>query len=370
MVGTLIGRLRMMHLRIAFNVQARSAFYERMAVAVRHGQAPLVALDTMLSAYATHDPDSSVQRTLGEIRARCVHQGAGSTAGGERIDAALAGLIPQGEYLLLHAAAQRSELAQGFEAVRELSEAMAQLNSVLMSKSIKPLVQWGIVFLLLIAGHIALGNFVEHIPIASWPLLSRAFYETSGLIVDHLFWVALLLPVLLTGVWTLTVRVPRHPRVRQWYHRSRPLLERFQPFATYRLFNGFVFLTALSGLLRGGDAPLVALKALREDSNPYLRTHLDCMITAIAHHNQPPGEAIAGTGLLAKEEAMTIVLLSTGGDFVRAVADTGSAALGHAEQRLNRALWAFTFISTMAAYAVVVLFALAQISLSMSMASF
>ncbi len=84
--------------------------------------------------------------------------------------------------------------------------------------------------------------------------------------------------------------------VGSWTGRLRATFDHFPPWSLYKIFSGISWLLALSALVKSGMPVSTSLRALRRDSNAYLRERIDKTLVFI-NNGDNLGQALYKTGL-------------------------------------------------------------------------
>ena len=81
-----------------------------------------------------------------------------------------------------------------------------------------------------------------------------------------------------------------------WTGPIRAIFDKLPPWSLYKVFSGISWLLALSALVKGGTPVSNSLRALRKDSNRYLKERIDKTLVYI-NAGENLGQALAKTNL-------------------------------------------------------------------------
>ena len=81
-----------------------------------------------------------------------------------------------------------------------------------------------------------------------------------------------------------------------WTGRARAFFDHLPPWSLYKVFSGISWLLALSALVKSGTPVSTSLRALRRDSNRYLKERIDKTLVFV-NNGDNLGQALYKTGL-------------------------------------------------------------------------
>src|SRR5690606_18824010 len=104
------------------------------------------------------------------------------------------------------------------------------------------------------------------------------------------------------------------------------IFDHLPPWSIYRSYQASSFLISLSSLMRAGVATYDALRLMHRTASPWMRMHLERMMTNMRHGGENQGKSL-DTGLLDKEVAGDIQDYSATGSFLEAIYRIGQRTL-------------------------------------------
>lgn len=128
---------------------------------------------------------------------------------------------------------------------------------------------------------------IDAAPDVVWTGLAKDLVDVSYWIKEYWLFAFSALPIIMIviygtiGVWTGPIRA---------------IFDKLPPWSLYKVFSGISWLLALSALVKGGTPVSNSLRALRKDSNRYLKERIDKTLVYI-NAGENLGQALAKTNL-------------------------------------------------------------------------
>jgi type II secretory pathway component PulF len=206
-----------------------------------------------------------------------------------------------------------------------MSMANARMKKTIIGQSIQPLVLTAAVMSMFILFQARMVPIFEKIkPVAAWPSGAVRLYNISYFIEHYL----LLVVAAMVGMgYVFLVSLPR------WKGPRRAMVDTMPPWSVYRVQQSSAFLIALSSLMTAGVTVYASLQLLHRNGSPYLRWHLERMMSAMSQGADNPGAAM-NTGLLDKETAGEVEDYSQLGSFREAIQTIGKQNLEDSLERI------------------------------------
>lgn len=246
-----------------FSLKNRIRFYKTLYRVSKRGQKITISLKGM--------SDRNSKKTIGAAYRNIYDR----VMNGEKLAHILVGL-PATELMLIAAAQNTGDLAPGFEQARFIAVAKQRIKNVLFGL-IQPIVMVAVVFAVLTLVTPKVMPMLENmLSVDEWEPMAVLLYDLSkftsknaltiiGMVISYA-----VISMILLSRWSGQQTHTR--KVRLWLDRYIP------PFSIYRIIEQSGFLLALGSLMKAGTTVPVALKSMREQSNPWMRAHIDQMI--------------------------------------------------------------------------------------------
>ena len=128
---------------------------------------------------------------------------------------------------------------------------------------------------------------LEAAPNVKWRGMAKTLVDLSYWIRENWIFAFSVLP---------TIALIIYSTIGSWTGRLRATFDHFPPWSLYKIFSGISWLLALSALVKSGMPVSTSLRALRRDSNAYLRERIDKTLVFI-NNGDNLGQALYKTGL-------------------------------------------------------------------------
>jgi type II secretory pathway component PulF len=203
--------------------------------------------------------------------------------------------------------------------------AASAMKSVIFSKLSYPVVLvFALIGLIYFFSIKIIPRIAEVLDPSSWPDNAQSMYGMAMFVHDKGIYVGILLVALcfLVG-WSL----PRTTGKLRYY------LDYLPPYSFYKAFHSANILISLAAMMRSGVPFVDAMTQLSLHSDPYLRDHLEKMITNIAD-GLLLSEAM-DTGLLSQEMMVSVHMMSNNANFQQAINEIGRQAVKRGVEKIS-----------------------------------
>ena len=266
---------------IQFSNKTRLKLYRKIASLMRNRFSLMDALDML------HDNASNGGRNPGEPLAIAIAAWGRALNNGKTFSDALKGWAPARERLML-SVGDVSDLEGALLNLIKVTEGSTKMIRPIIGAIAYPsfLVMMSVLIIYAI-GVYMVPPMIDAAPTVVWRGMARDLVNLSDWIKDNWAIAFASLPVAMAiiyftiGIWTGKIRV---------YFDALP------PWSLYKIFTGISWLLALSALVKGGTPVSTAMRALRRDSNRYLRERIDKTLVFI-NNGDNLGQALSKTGL-------------------------------------------------------------------------
>ncbi|WP_130537719.1 type II secretion system F family protein [Thiomicrorhabdus indica] len=190
------------------------------------------------------------------------------------ITASLKGLIPQGEYMLIHAGESSGNLEAGFTNAKKTIENKEKLTKTLTASLIKPLMYIAALIVLLLFFSIkVLPGFEEVKPRYEWPYSAQLFAQVADMSVYISIGIVAFIAAVFFGIRFL---LPR------WTGESREFADRNIPiFGLMSQIESTRFLNSIEGYISAGVPLSDAIKHIRSGSSNYIQYQCELVMRSI-----------------------------------------------------------------------------------------
>mgnify|MGYP001172742660 CR=1 FL=1 len=168
----------------------------------------------------------------------------------------------------------------------------------------------------------------SYVPAEHYGMATRALFGTAEWLVQYGYWIPITLLGCVMGVYYSLSRLVGATRL---------LLDRLEPWNSYRLISAYGLLHILGVLLALEHVPLsleAAIHRLADTSIPWLRMRLQQVQQRIVQGHTGAGSF--ATGLLDKEDLWFLIDMAEGHSFAQACMLTAQRLANRIEERLNR----------------------------------
>jgi len=269
--------LRRWALKMSFGLKVRKTLYKKLSFYVRN--IPMV--DALRRIQARYEKRKAPQAKLLQV---WVH----AMADGQSFSQAIEGWIPSNELVLIRASERSGDLAMGLEQAVTASEAIARARGA-MFKLIEPvLLSTALIGLAAMFRLKMVPQFEKMLPLSAWSGNAKIMYSVSNFIVKDWYWLLIVVALIIAAI------VKTMPT---WVGERRAFMDRhIMPWSIFRMYQGAAFMVAVGGLLRS-MAMREVLVIVRANANPWLRHHMDIMLSRLRAGENNMGR-VMNTGLL------------------------------------------------------------------------
>jgi type II secretory pathway component PulF len=295
-------------LKFRFGLKARISLYERIAAFLE------AEIDIVATLRAIRD--RYTQRK--DYRAKVLSDWIATMEEGSSFSEAVKWWIPSSEHMLIAAGERGEGLINGLHEATVLSNAAARNKSAIIGGMVFPIALFGMIIGLLIMFQIQMVPiFKSLIPIERWPSSAKTLNSLSYFFY-HYLWLVILGMVGFSAFIGMTIGT--------WTRPPREFFDKLPPWSIYRSYQSSSFLIGLSSLMKAGIANYDALRMMHKNASPWMRMHLERMMSAMKLGGSNPGKALE-TGLLDQETAGDVQDYSRLGSFQDAIYLLGSRSL-------------------------------------------
>lgn len=207
---------------------------------------------------------------------------------------ALIPIVSPTELILLDAIQRGgdAELAKGLFFLSETVEKIDMMQAAARKAVAYPMVLMA-VFSMMLAGFalFAVPIVAELFDPALWPFMGRILYSVSQYILHYGLYTFLGF-VAVMGAFTYSL-----PR---WQGPTRRYLDRYMPYAMYRVYTGSMLVVSLSVLLKSGVSLRSAIERAMKYSSPWMRWHLREILRGLSDQSAAKFGTAFRTGLLTQ----------------------------------------------------------------------
>lgn len=303
-------------LKSKFSLKKRINLYERLAAFLESNISIMDTLNRINYRYAkNHD-----------FRAKILKDWIRTMEKGGRFGDAVKPWIPASEHMLIAAGERGEGLIHGLQEATVMSTSSRAIRSAIISGSAMPVFLGLMLSFMLIKFQTSMVPvFKGLLPISSWPSSAQLLNSISGAIANW-WW---LVGFILGGGGTLIVIT--FPR---WRGNVRHIFDKLPPWTIYRTAQASSFMIGLSSLMKAGVAAFDALKIMHKTSSPWMKEHLEKMMSIMRLGGSSSGRAL-NTGLLDSETAGDVEDYSQLGSFQDAIYLLGARSMKESVDKIN-----------------------------------
>ena len=190
----------------------------------------------------------------------------GATAAGGRLGDAMEGYVPEVERQIIVAAERFGNLGQGILDALEMRDNMRQIRNAILGAVTYPavLVMMFTAFFVFLSSSIFPG-FRDVLPEEQWPSSASSLEGLCAFVYGNIYLIYGGMAVAVAWFWW---SLPR------WKGSLRMKLDRYFPYAMYRIVYGTVFLLSLSGYIKAGMNPPVIINTMMKTAKPWYAERL------------------------------------------------------------------------------------------------
>lgn len=302
--------------KLAFDTEARITTYEMISSMLEDG----LALDQCLRdiyedmAIRKHPLRSIFKRWIIGINQ------------GRNFSDVIGPMIPSQELVLISAGERSQKLAEGLRRAIDVTLAGVEMRNAIASALGNP------IFLLLALMGMIVGFSLEVaptlakvLPPSEWKGSAQYLYQLSEFM--RTWWTWVLVGLFATGFgiyFTLDV----------WVGEIRSKFDKAPPWTIYRTYASSTFMMALASLLRSGISIDEALRYIKKNSSPWLRSHISIMQKKL-NMGSKYGAAL-DTGMLSEDVAAQIKIYEKIARFDKAILSIGERSIKKGIQRIQK----------------------------------
>lgn len=302
----------------SFGVKSRVRIYNRLWRFTSRGY----SLDTALGGmYGRLEAKKDPRRTIWREWVQGLREG-------KRYSLMISEFVPPAERVMIAAGENTGRLDQGFKMAGYTAESIQRIQAAIKGALFKPglLIAMFMVVTLFTAYKMVPTMLTIAPKVQEWPFIARSLHAYAMFIQG--FGVYLMVGFIAAAIAILKTMPKWTGRTRSWLDRKLP------PWTVYRQFQGASLLITLSALVQAGNPIDVSLKQIRRISPPWLSSHLDKAIQAMAEGRKP---AIAiDTGLLDAETMGDLTDYDNAGAFSDAIEAVGTEVVEDTIERVTR----------------------------------
>lgn len=249
-----------------------------------------------------------------------------------KIQEALKQYVPNYEYIIISGATKLNKPSEGLQEAAKISMRMESIKKIMKSALVPSMLRIiggvGVV----VAAYFLLSRFVNLIPIKNWPEYSSNYYYASEFLVQNGVFLSLFLLVIILVGRAFLLHIPTDKNIDSQHMKIRIFADNLFPFSAYKSFQGYIFLSAFSGMLQAGKKPDEALSEISKTANSYLRYHIKGMSGNLS---AGAGRALVSTNLFDIDSRMSISIISETNDFREAVEGAAEKSISSTEKALK-----------------------------------
>ncbi len=266
---------------VSMSNNARLKMYRKIASLMRNRFSLMDALDRL------HDGVSNGGKNAGEPFAIALVEWSKKLQNGIPFSDALKGWAPDRERLML-SVGDVSDLENALLNLIRVTEGSTKMIRPIIGAIAYPSFLFMMAVLIIYAiGAYMVPPMIDAAPDVVWTGLAKDLVDVSYWIKEYWLFAFSALPIIMIviygtiGVWTGPIRA---------------IFDKLPPWSLYKVFSGISWLLALSALVKGGTPVSNSLRALRKDSNRYLKERIDKTLVYI-NAGENLGQALAKTNL-------------------------------------------------------------------------
>ena len=294
--------------KFRFGLKARISLYERIAD----------FLDAQIDIVSTLKALRDRYIKSKDYRAQILTEWITNMERGAVFSDSLREWVPPAEHMLISAGERGIGLKNGLTEAKVLSTASSDTKAAIAGGIIFPIALFGMIIgLMFMFQTQQVPAFTSMLPIERWPPSAKMLYNISYFFYKYLF-------VLLAAIGALAFFISA--TMGRWTRPPRALFDRLPPWSIYKSYQSSSFLIGLASLMQAGIANYDALRMLHRNASPWMKMHLERMMSAMKVGGSNPGKAL-DTGLLDDEIAGDVQDYSRLGTFQDAIYRMGQRSL-------------------------------------------
>lgn len=294
--------------KLRFGLKARISIYERIAD----------FLDAQIDIVSTLKSLRDRYAKTKDYRARILGEWINNMERGGVFSESIKDWVPPAEHMLISAGERGVGLKNGLTEAKVLSTASSQTKAAIAGGLIFPLALFGMIIgLMFMFQTQQVPAFTAMLPLERWPSGAKLLYNVSYFFYKFLF----LLLLTLGGIATvISLSMGR------WTRPPREFFDKLPPWSIYKSYQSSSFLIGLASLMQAGIPTYDALRMMHKNASPWMKMHLERMMSSLKIGGSNPGKAL-DTGLLEAEIAGDVQDYSRLGSFQDAIYRMGQRSL-------------------------------------------
>jgi type II secretory pathway component PulF len=270
--------------KMSFGLKARMSLYERMQAFL---EANIDVVSTLRSIR-----DRYMARKKSDNRAYIINEWLTVIEKGGKFGDAVREWVPSSEHMLISAGERGEGLISGLREAGVMSSAASRSKSAVIGGLLFPIALVAMEMGMLIMFQTQMVPvFKGLLAIEKWPAAAQTLNSLSKFLNDYLWLVVLGIIGMSTVIMVTMGRWTRYPR---------RIFDKFPPWSVYRSYQGSSFLIGLSSLMNAGVPHYDAIRMMHRTASPWMRVHLEKMMSNLRLGGANPGKAL-DTGLLDVE---------------------------------------------------------------------
>ena len=262
------------------NGSTRMGLWEKLATLIGTGVPILQALDSILifrkKMFGRSDPVClAIEDWMISLRS------------GLRFSDATEGWINDSERILLAAGEESGHLDGSLRSAVTLLEAGSDIRDAIIGGLAYPaflsLIAFGVMYLF---GFKIIPSFSQTVGADKWTGMAAAMVVASGFIRD---WLWLLAVLIVASIAIFFASLPH------WNGRYRTVLDRYPPYAIYRIVQGSTWLIAFSAMVEAGIKTEKSLEQMSQNSNRWMKARMQACLGGM-RNGENVGQALANSG--------------------------------------------------------------------------
>lgn len=297
--------------KATFGLKTRLSLYKRIEAFLVAGVDVVTTLRTIRGRYMAR------RRTRG--KAKVLEAWIRSMERGASFSDAIREWVPASEYMLISSGERGEGIIQGLQEARVLSSATARSKAAIYGGTVFPSVLFAMLIGMLIMFQVQMVPIFEGLlPVERWPGSAQTLNSLSAFLKNQLHFVI---------IGLVGVAVVIGYSLPNWSGEIRvKFFDQIPPWSIYRTYQASSFLISLSSLMKAGVANYDAIRLMHRNASPWMKRHLEKMMTAMRQGGENQGKAL-NTGMLDYEVAGDIEDYSQLGTFHDAIYDIGQQTL-------------------------------------------
>lgn len=254
------GRIQEVFARAQFGFQQRIRFYQEFAALLRSGMSKSEAIQ-LLGLVASDEG-----RKKGEAMSIVLSAVLRDMQNGRSFGEAIKRWVPSDDRMVLEASENSDDFPGQLEQYCWTLRQKRKVVGTIIGGLAYPVFLFVNVFSMLVYfGKVIVPDIAQLLPVEKWTGMASFLAFLGWFAENYAYLMALLIILILIAV---VISLPR------WTGRVRRFADYLPIYKIYRIYTGISFMLSVSSLMRGGNAPIVALERVIPLSTPYVRERL------------------------------------------------------------------------------------------------